>query len=565
MKPTARETKEFRDLLGLIRDGQIRPEQEERLDQLLGLYPSLQQDYIEYMLLCEALHSYQSLAAEDYSTWPRESFASDPIGWIWEEAFWRVMADYEKTAPAVPVERPAAQRELHPPRKPDTTERRKVKRTPLVVALSLFLGFLVFVVSVSYFQCPAKEAVAILTDAMGARWSDAADTMKAGGEFFNTDSMRSLLSGFINIQFYCGSRILIEGPAEFKLPDTNKLVLRNGRIYVKVPLQATGFIVDTPNARIVDLGTEFGIEVDKAGNSDVQMFKGMATLIPGRKRKTGEGRLLLTDQALQVNQAGEVRDIRLEQKSFVRKISSRMGLAWRGEPLNLADILGGGNGFGKVVWPMAIDPASGFVGYGEIYNRGGKRVGKRGYFPVPEFPCVDGVFVPDKDQGPLIVSSDGLIFNECPDTTFNCWTYITNQPQLAVREVLRFSARFNDRIFGTPETPGIYMHTNAGMTFDLDVIRATLSDFVLKTFTTTCGIVEGEDLANRAGFLVLVDGEKRGQFHAVSDSMGRYGDIIVPLKEGDHFLTLITVDDGDDIDHDWTLFGLPYLTIEEKS
>jgi len=564
MKPTARETKEFRDLLGLIRDGQIRPEQEERLDQFLELYPSLQQDYIEYMLLCEALYSYQSLADEDYSTWPRESFASEPIGWIWEEAFWRVMADYEKTAPAVPVERPAAQRELHPPRKPDTTEIRKVKRTPLVVALSLLLGFLVFVVSVSYLQGPAKEAVAVLTDTMGARWSDAADTMKVGGEFFNTDSMRSLLSGFINIQFYCGSRILIEGPARFTLPDVNRIALHAGRIYIKVPSQATGFIVDTPNARIVDLGTEFGIEVDKAGNSDVQMFKGMATLIPGRKRKTGESRLLLTDQALQVNQAGEVRDIRFEQRSFVRKISSRMGLAWRGEPLNLADILGGGNGFGKVVRPMGIDPASGSVGSGEVYNRG-KRVGKRGYFPVPEFPCVDGVFVPDKDQGPLIVSSRGHVFNECPDTTFNCWNYIINQPQFGIKELNHFSARFNDRVFGTSENPGIYMHTNAGVTFDLDVIRAIVPDFVLKTFSTTCGIVEGEDLANRAGFLVLVDGEKRGEFHAVSDMTGRYGDIIVPLKENDRFLTLITVDDGDDIDHDWALFGLPYLTIEEKS
>jgi hypothetical protein len=564
MKPTARETKEFRDLLGLIRDGQIRPEQEERLDQLLGLYPSLQQDYIEYMLLCEALHSYQSLAAEDYSTWPRESFASEPIGWIWEEAFWRAMADHEKTAPVVPVERPAAQRELHPPQRSSPAERRKVKRTPLVVALSLFLGLLAFVATVSYLQGPAKQALAVLTDNMDARWSDAADAINVGGEFFNTDSIRSLLSGFIDIQLYRGPRILIEGPTRFTLPEVNRLVLYAGRIYVKVPPKAAGFIVDMPNVRMVDTGTEFGIEVDKAGTSKVHMLKGKAMVIPGIKGRRGKSRLISTDQALQVNQAGEVRDIRLEQRSFVRTISSRMGLAWRGEPLNLADILGGGNGFGKVVRPMGIDPASGLDMAKSILDRG-RRVGKRGYFPVPEFPAVDGVFVPDKDQGPLIVSSKGHVFNECPDTTFNCWTDITNQPQLGINEIHRFSARFNDRIFGTPEDPGIFMHTNAGITFDLDVIRATVPDFVLKTFTTTCGIVEGEDLANRAGFLVLVDGEKHGEFHAVSDTTGRYGDIIVPLKEGDHFLTLITVDDGDDIDHDWTLFGLPYLTIEEKS
>jgi hypothetical protein len=61
-----------------------------------------------------------------------------------------------------------------------------------------------------------------------------------------------------------------------------------------------------------------------------------------------------------------------------------------------------------------------------------------------------------------------------------------------------------------------------------------------------------------------VDGEKRGEFHAVSDSIGRHGDIQFLLNESDRFLTLITVDDGDDVDHDWTLFGLPYLKIEEK-
>jgi hypothetical protein len=360
-----------------------------------------------------------------------------------------------------------------------------------------------------------------------------------------------------------GPRILIEGPARFTLPEVNRLVLHSGRIYVKVPPQATGFIVDTPNARIVDLGTEFGIEVDKAGTSDVQMFKGKATLIPGRKRKTGKRRLLSTGQALQVNQAFEVRDIRLEQRSFVRKISSQTGLVWRGEPVSLADVLGGGNGFGTVARPLMVDPASGLIQEGGVFNRL-KSAGKTGYFRVQELPGVDGVFVPDKDQNPLVVSSGGHVFNECPDTTFNCWTFITNQPQLAVPELLGFEARFNNLIYGLPQTPGIYMHTNAGVTFDLDVIRATHPGFALRQFSTTCGIVEGEDLANRAGFLVLVDGEERGRFHAVSDTTGRYGDIMVPLKENDRFLTLITVDDGDDVDHDWALFGLPYLTIEEK-
>jgi hypothetical protein len=564
MKPRAEQIREFNNLLGLIRDGEIRPEQEDQLNRLLEQYPSLQQDYIEYMLLCEALHSYQSLATEDYSTWPRGAFASEPIGWIWEEAFWRAMVDYEKTAPTVPIENKTEQLEFHSRQKPGPAEMRKVKRTPLVVTLSLFMVLLSFVAAISYLQGPAKQALAVLMDDIDVSWSGTADAIEVGDEFFNTDPMRSLLSGFIDIQLYRGPRILIEGPARFTLPEVNRLVLHAGRIYVKVPLQAKGFIVDTPNARIVDLGTEFGIEVDKTGTSDVQMFKGTATLIAGRKRKMGESRLLLKGQAMQVNQAGEIRDIRLEPRFFVRTISSQTALAWRGEPISLADVLGGGNGFGIVERPLTIDPASGLIQEGGTFNRL-KSAGKPGYFRVQELPGVDGVFVPDKDQDPLIVSSEGHVFNGCPDTTFNCWTYITNQPQLAAPELLGFEARFNDRIYGLPQTPGIYMHTNAGVTFDLNVIRAAHPEFALRQFSTTCGIVEGEDLANRAGFLVLVDGKRCGEFHAVSDTTGRYGNIMVPLTENDHFLTLITVDDGDDVDHDWALFGLPCLTIEEKS
>ena len=421
MKPTARESKEFRDLLGLIRDGQIRPEQEERLDQLLGLYPSLQQDYIEYMLLCEALHSYQSLAAQDYSTWPRESFASEPIGWIWEEAFWRAMADYEKTSPAVPVERPAEQRELHPPRRPGPAERRKVKRTPLVVALSLLLGFLIFVVSVSYLQGPAEEAVAVLTDAMGARWSDAADAMKLGGEFFNTDSTRSLLSGFINIQFYRGPRILIEGPARFTLPDADRIVLHAGRIYVKVPPQATGFIVDTPNARIVDLGTEFGIEVDKAGTSDVQMFKGTATLIAGRKSKTGESRLLFAGQAKRVDIGGRVRDIPIKKQAFVRHFYSHTGFIWRGQRLCLTDIVGEGNGLGTGQTNVYVDPVEGYKESLYCDGEGNE------YHTLASNSFIDGLFIPDGSKR-QIVSSQAHEFKDCPKTNGECYATLAANP-----------------------------------------------------------------------------------------------------------------------------------------
>jgi hypothetical protein len=108
------------------------------------------------------------------------------------------------------------------------------------------------------------------------------------------------------------------------------------------------------------------------------------------------------------------------------------------------------------------------------------------------------------------------------------------------------------------------MHANAGVTFDLDRIRTKVPGLALREFRATCGIVEGEDLGNRAAFWVRIDGRTRGEFYAASPDPERYGDIVVPLVEQDRFLTLVATDGGDDIDHDWSLFGLPYLTVEER-
>jgi hypothetical protein len=163
----------------------------------------------------------------------------------------------------------------------------------------------------------------------------------------------------------------------------------------------------------------------------------------------------------------------------------------------------------------------------------------------------------------VAVSSGGHLFVDCPTTAFTHWTPVTGRPLLRLDLQDQFSGKFGGRLYSTPDNPAILMHTNSGVTFDLDRIRAAVPGFALTQFSTTCGIVEGVDWGNKAVFWVLVDGQKRGEFHAVGRNPGRYGDLIVPLREQDRFLTLLTTDGGDDIDHDWTLFGLPYLAVEE--
>jgi ferric-dicitrate binding protein FerR (iron transport regulator) len=492
---------------------------------------------------------------------PLNSVTPDDSGFTWDDDFWRVVAEYERTAPSLPVERPSSRVELAAVRSP-RKESRKSNRT-LTILVAGCLGLVVLV-------CMAAEIgllwfppdVATVKSSLNAEWADAGPA-ESGARLKSRREPFRLAQGMVDIVFDKGTEAIIEAPAELRLKGGNRMELVGGRLFATVPPSAKGFTVDTPCGCVVDLGTQFGIKVESASSSDLHLFKGQASLTPGTGGSSGRAVLLSRHEAKQVTADGTVQDIPFARTGFVRKIYSAAGLAWRGQPIDLADLLAGGNGFNTGPQALSIDQGSGAVVTKDLNP---KTAGKKGYWSVTGLDCVDGVFVPDGGQGPVVVSSQGHVFKDCPDTTSSYWDYITGRPltRMNVASGDTYASRFGGKVYGTPECPGILMHANAGVTFDLNKIRARLLGLCLGQFTATCGIVEGEDLGNRAAFWVLVDGEKRAEFHAVSKDPGRYRSIAVPLKEQDRFLTLVTTDDGDDVDHDWSLFGQPYLVVEES-
>jgi FecR protein len=73
--------------------------------------------------------------------------------------------------------------------------------------------------------------------------------------------------------------VVVEGPADFKLIGPMRCRLNSGRIRVHVS-QASGhgFVVETPDGEVTDLGTEFGLEVTARQNSGLVVFKGAVDL-----------------------------------------------------------------------------------------------------------------------------------------------------------------------------------------------------------------------------------------------------------------------------------------------
>mgnify|MGYP003634718971 CR=1 FL=1 len=82
------------------------------------------------------------------------------------------------------------------------------------------------------------------------------------------------LDGYVSLEFYKGARMTVAGPAKLELVDPQRVICHFGKIRANVPAVAKGFTVVTAESEIVDLGTEFAMEVGPTGQTEVHVFDG---------------------------------------------------------------------------------------------------------------------------------------------------------------------------------------------------------------------------------------------------------------------------------------------------
>jgi hypothetical protein len=122
-----------------------------------------------------------------------------------------------------------------------------------------------------------EGAFATLTRCISAEWGKplAEGDRLAAGVF-------KLTAGTAELQFDKGSVARITGSAEFELRSVDEVFLRVGSLSAAVPPKAVGFAVATPLSRIVDLGTEFDVDVADSGTTETKVRKGRVSLLPHR-------------------------------------------------------------------------------------------------------------------------------------------------------------------------------------------------------------------------------------------------------------------------------------------
>lgn len=131
---------------------------------------------------------------------------------------------------------------------------------------------------------------------LGAREAAPDMTLRPG------DVLRTAASSELSLESGAVGRIDLGPDSELRAASGRKLLLDRGRLHAFIWARPRQFVVDTPSARAVDLGCEYTLDVDSAGNGRLRVsmgwvafqFAGRESFIPAgaecvTRKRTGPG------------------------------------------------------------------------------------------------------------------------------------------------------------------------------------------------------------------------------------------------------------------------------------
>lgn len=130
---------------------------------------------------------------------------------------------------------------------------------------------------------------ATLRRSVDIRWANTVAPIRDGDVL--PGGVLRFTEGVAEIDFFCGATLIVEGPAELNIESDWSVQVNEGRLRANVPPAARGFLIKAADSEIIDLGTEFALEVD-ADKARVEVIDGEIELRGGKH----DGEHLLTGQ-----------------------------------------------------------------------------------------------------------------------------------------------------------------------------------------------------------------------------------------------------------------------------
>ena len=354
MKPTPEQLNRLFYLLGALRDEVITDDEFTELNTLLEENDAARELYLDYIYLCTDLCNLQAATNQDLPCGESDIAAVSDEPTLTLEML-QVLGDYERNAETLNIPRPVKDEKTVIEKVPVKVPPRKLSRIS-ILSFAASLAALLFLIAYVHLVPRPSYEVATLSNAVDAEWDFYLPLQHGARLSASSANPIQLQKGVIEIATDKDVMVTIEAPAEFSFVSYDEILMNYGRLYASVSPAGSGFSVRTQNSKIIDLGTNFGVYSDVRGETELHVFKGNTVLIAGQKGQNKKTVEVPAGQACRVDSSkSNITNIALNHNMFAQGIDPDTGLLITGgKQIDLADIVGGGDGSGKGLTNRAI-------------------------------------------------------------------------------------------------------------------------------------------------------------------------------------------------------------------
>lgn len=164
--------------------------------------------------------------------------------------------------------------------------------------------------------------VATLSQAADVEWGAGTAEYKSGARILAGEM--ELRKGIARIGYDGGIELIVQGPARLVLENASSATLLTGKVVFKADDASAPFTLKTPASILVDIGTEYAVEVG-ADEEEVHVFSGEVRRLPKEPASQAQAELLLAGDARRYGGAGADggEPARVEPEKFVRQLPVR--------------------------------------------------------------------------------------------------------------------------------------------------------------------------------------------------------------------------------------------------
>lgn len=133
-----------------------------------------------------------------------------------------------------------------------------------------------------------------------------------------------LTQGIAELKFDSGTDVVLDGPCELVVLSHDSARLVAGSVFVNVTELSNGFLLETPDAKVLDEGTEYAVSVD-VDATEVHVFDGSVIWLPAGETSANEQRIEAGEAARYVrNRPRDPVRIPFGQRQFVRRVEAEV-------------------------------------------------------------------------------------------------------------------------------------------------------------------------------------------------------------------------------------------------